>query len=73
MVAGDEAEKAATMLRMVIAGIAEDVIEMVASSTPKELTGHIAVLERLARNGDDIALAARSAASALEYASRSTI
>lgn len=65
MVDENDIETATTALRMVIAGLAEQVIERVALPEPGAVEQRIAAYDELTRLGRDIALAADAAAMTL--------
>ena len=69
MVNEDDIETATTALRMVIAGLAAQVIDHVALPEPGAVEQRIAAYDELARLGRDIALAADTAAMALRRSS----
>ena len=66
MVDREDADKAANALGMVIAGLAEDILEHVANARPKELDERLSQLRSIAASGTDIAVAANAALISLE-------
>lgn len=66
MVEEGDAERAVSALMMVIAGLAEEIIEHVASAQPDALGARVARLLAIAASGTNIAAAADVAASLLE-------
>ena len=65
MVDDESAEAAYDALKMVIAGLAEQALEMAAASSPPMAEGRIAEMVALAQIGRDLAMAAETAAMAL--------
>jgi len=67
IVDSENAEAAAKALRMVIAGLAEQTLEAVATPEPGAIADRVTSLEELADLGRDIAMAANAAAMALRH------
>jgi hypothetical protein len=65
MVDDESAEAAYDALKMVIAGLAEQALELAAASSPATAQGRVAEMRRLTGIGEDLSLAAGAAAMAL--------
>lgn len=68
MVDDENAEAAYNALKMVIAGLAEQVLELAAANSPATAQGRISEMNSQAQAGRDLALAAHAAAMALARA-----
>ena len=68
MVDDESAEGAYAALKMVIAGLAEDVLELAAARPPTTARERIAEMSQMAQAGRDLALAANAAGMALARA-----
>ena len=68
MVDDESAEAAYDAIKMVIAGLAEQALELAAASSPATAQGRIAEMRRLTGIGQDLALAGGAAAMALARA-----
>ena len=68
MVDDENAEAAYNALKMVIAGLAEQVLELAAANSPATAQGRISEMSSQAQAGRDLTLAADAAAMALARA-----
>jgi hypothetical protein len=66
MIHGDDTDRAVSALMMVIAGLAEGIIDHVANTQPDTLDGRVSRLRVIGVFGTDIAAAASVAATTLE-------
>lgn len=73
MVDEEDAERAVEALKMVLAGLPEEALELISDTWPSDLADRGARLQRLAALGRDLAIGADAAAMALERATRADI